>query len=160
MIREANESDLPCLAAALVRLQDAHVEAYPEVYRRFEVGDARSFLSDLLANPDVFVRVATSRGAVVGHAVFRTETSPASLFKHPQRFGHISQIEVEPSARRNGVGRALLEDCERLAVSHGLHRIVLDVWAFNHAAKSFFQSNGYDGFGFKLSRLMDEVSAS
>jgi ribosomal protein S18 acetylase RimI-like enzyme len=152
MIRDANESDLPCLAAAMVRLQEAHVRAFPDIYRRFDAGDALSHLSILLSRSDAIVRVAVHGSAVIGHVVLLIETRPESMFTLSERYGHITQIEVEPGFRRRGYGRLLLADCERLAVAHDLHRIVLDVWAFNNSAKSFFQAIGYDDFGSKLSR--------
>ena len=126
--------------------------AFPNVYRRFEAGDALSHLSELLSRPDATVRVAVHSGAVVGHAVFLIETRPASMFTHSQRYGQIAQIEVEPGFRRRGYGRLLLADCEQIAASHGLRRIVLDVWAFNDSAKSFFKALGYNEFGSKLLR--------
>jgi ribosomal protein S18 acetylase RimI-like enzyme len=152
MIRDAIESDLPCLAAAMVRLQEAHVRAFPDIYRRFDASDALSHLSVLLSRSDAMVRVAVDGDAVAGHVVLLIETRPESMFTHSRRYGHIAQIEVEPDFRRRGYGRLLLADCERLAASHDLRRIVLDVWAFNNSAKSFFQAIGYDDFGSKMSR--------
>ena len=128
------------------------MRAFPEIYRRFDVGDALSHLSVLLSRSDAIVRVAEHEGAVVGHLVFLIEKKPESMFTHAQRFGHITQIEVEPYFRRKGYGRLLLGDCERLAAAHGLRRIVLDVWGFNNSAKSFFQAIGYSDFGSKMSR--------
>ena len=52
MIRDAHEADLPCLAAAMVRLQEAHLRAFPNIYRRFDADDALSHLSVLLSRPD------------------------------------------------------------------------------------------------------------
>ena len=152
MIRDANEADLPCLAAAMVRLQDAHVRAFPDIYRPFDVHDALSHLSDMLSRSDASVRVAEHDGTIVGHVVFLIKTRPKSMFTHSQAYGHVAQIEVEPGFRRKGFGRSLLADCERLATSHGLQRIDLDVWEFNDSAKSFFRANGYNHFGSKLSR--------
>ena len=152
MIRDANPSDLPCLAAAMVRLQEAHVQAFPEIYRHFDVDEAAAHLSELLSDEDAFVRVAEQGGAIAGHVVLLVKTRPESMFAHEARFGLIAQIEVDPQFRRQGHGRALLEDCERISTVHGLHRILLDVWAFNQTAKSFFQELGYEEFGTKMSR--------
>lgn len=152
MIRAANQSDLPELAAAMVRLQDAHAQAFPEVYRRFEADEALAHLSGLLTRSDAFIRVTEDDGSVVGHVVLVVETRPESMFTHPQRFGHVSQIEVEPNSRRRGYGRALLADCDQLAKSHGLASIVLEVWAFNTSGKKFFEVMGYQDFGSKMLR--------
>lgn len=154
MIRDASESGVPCLAEAMVRLQEAHVDAFPEIYRRFDVSEAAAHLTELLARPDTLVRVAEEGGDVFGHVVFVIVKKPESMFTHPQRYGLIAQIEVDPEFRRRGCGRSLLVDCEKLAASHDLERIVLDVWAFNDSAKSFFQSFGYDNFGSKMLRLV------
>jgi ribosomal protein S18 acetylase RimI-like enzyme len=152
MIRDANDSDLSSLAAAMVRLQEAHVIAFPDIYRRLETEDALTHLSGLLSRPNATVRVALHSGAVVGHAVFLIETRPESMFTHSQRYGQIAQIEVEPAFRRRGFGRLLLADCEQIAASHDLHRIALDVWAFNDSAKAFYKALGYNDFGSKLSQ--------
>jgi ribosomal protein S18 acetylase RimI-like enzyme len=154
MIRDAIDSDLPCLAASMVRLQQLHAIAFPEIYRQFDAADALSHLSAVLSRADAMVRVAVDDGSVVGHAVLVVETKPESMFTHPQRYGHITQIEVEPEFRRRGIGRLLLADCEQLARSQNLSRIVLDVWAFNHSAKAFFQALGYDDIGSKLVRTI------
>ncbi len=154
MIRDANESDLACLAAAMVRLQEAHVRAFPEIYRSLDTGDAVSHLSGLLSRPDAFVRVAVHEGNVVGHVVLLIESRPESMFTHSQRYGLLTQVDVEPDFRRRGYGRSLLADCEQLAAAQELRRIVPDVWAFNDAAKAFFRAIGYEDFGFKMSRSL------
>lgn len=154
MIRDATESDLPNLAAAMVRLQDAHVKALPDFYRRFDIDDAIAHMSGLLSQSNAFLRVVVHDVNVVGHVVLLIETRPANLFTHEQRFGHIAQIEVEPDFRRKGYGRLLLADCERIATLHGLHRIGLEVWAFNSSAKMFFYGNGYSDFSYKMSRAV------
>ena len=152
MIRDANESDLPHLATAMLRLQEAHVAAFADIYRRFKTSDALSHLSDLLSRTDAIVRVADDGGAVVGHTVLLFETKPESMFTHSQRNVHLSQIEVEPNFRRRGYGRLLLADCEQIAASHDARRIVLDVWAFNDSANANFGTLGYTALGSKLMR--------
>ncbi len=154
MIRDPNECDLPHLAAAMVRLQESHASAFADIYRRFDAGAALSHLSVVLSRSDTILRVAVDGGTVVGHVVFVIETRPETMFTHAQRFGHITQIEVAPDFRRRGYGRLLLADCERLAEAHDVRRIVLDVWAFNHSAKSFFQEIGYDDCGSKMFRTV------
>jgi len=142
------------LAAAMVRLQQAHVAAFPDIYRPFDAGDATSHLSNLLEQPNAKVRVAESDGTVVGHAVLLIETKPESMFAYSQRYAQIAQIEVEPAFRRQGYGRLLLADCEAIAAKHGSKRIILDVWEFNDSAKSFYEALGYNEFGSKLMRSL------
>jgi len=151
MIRDANQSDLPQLAAASLRLQKAHVEAFPDLFRPFETSDALSNLSELMSRSDAKIRVAIHKDTMVGHVVLLIETKSETLFTFEQRVGRIAQLEVEPDFRRQGYGRLLIADCERIAVAHGLGRIEIGVWGFNGSAKSFYEAVGYDELSKKMS---------
>ena len=128
MIRDAAESDLQVLAKAMVRLQKLHVDAFPNVYKPFTASSAVSHLTDLISLPDFKVRVLIHSNQVAGHAILAVETTSASMFKHAQRYGHLTQIEVAPDYRQLGFGRSLLLDAEDTARKLGLDRILLDVW--------------------------------
>ena len=144
--------DIDCLAAAMVRLQNTHVEAFPNIYRPFGLDDASSHLKQILSLANSTIRVALVGKIVVGHVVFTIEERSQCMFKHAQKYGHIPQIEVNPSYRGAGLGRMLLTDCDQLAKSNKIAHIVLDVWAFNYSARSFFVDFGYEDFGSKLIR--------
>ena len=151
MIRDALASDLASIAAAMVRIQETHARAFPDVYRRFAVGEASSYLSALSNESDSHVRVVEVAGQAVAHAITRIQPRPESLFEHERRVGYVAQIEVEPAHRRNGYGRMLIEDCRELAEASSATRLVLDVWAFNETARDFFRATGWTDFGSKLS---------
>ncbi len=57
--------------------------------------------------------------------------------------GKVADLAVTRDARRAGVGAALMEAAEAWACNRGLDLVVLDVWATNQAALSFYQSLGY-----------------
>ena len=155
MIRNATESDLLELGDAMVRLQQLHVHAFPKVYKPFSASDAILHLTDLLARPEVNVRVLVYSNQIAGHAVLEVESTPANMFKHAQRYGHLTQLEVNPDFRRLGFGRLLLSDADELAKKLKLDRILLDVWAFNDLARDVFSSAGYNPFGSKLVRSIN-----
>ena len=157
MIRDATQSDLQVLADAMVRLQGLHVNAYPNIYKPFTASAAVSHLTDLITNSDFNVRVLVHSDQIAGHAILAVETTPDSMFKHAQRYGHLTQIEVDPNYRQLGFGRSLLLDVEAIAKKLELERILLDVWAFNDSAREFFDAAGYHAFGSKLVRLINPV---
>ncbi|CAD71956.1 MAG TPA: N-acetyltransferase [Rhodopirellula baltica] len=150
MIRDASNGDLGCLADALVRVQHLHADAYPSIYRRFTRADAVSHLDASLAKPDITIRVACDSTKIIGHYILAIESTSESIFKHPQRFAHLHQIEVDPKYRRRGVGKCLLDDASLISAKLGLSRVVLDVWAFNAVARRLFDSAGFSAFGSKL----------
>ncbi|MEP1647485.1 GNAT family N-acetyltransferase, partial [Rhodopirellula bahusiensis] len=110
MIRPATEGDLPSVAESMVRIQMLHADAYPTIYRRFGLADAVSHLETAISNPSITIRIACSGTEVIGHYILAAEVVPESMFKHPQRFGHVHQIEVDPRFRRRGVGKRLIRD--------------------------------------------------
>jgi ribosomal protein S18 acetylase RimI-like enzyme len=152
MIRDAKESDLPAVADGMVRLQQLHVDAYPDVYKPFSESNAISYLSNILSRPDFNIRVAIHSNRLAGHSVLAIESTPPNMFKHAQQYGHLTQVEVDTDFRRLGIGKLLLADVEEIAVRMGLNRILLDVWAFNDSARTFFCAGGYNTFGSKLVR--------
>ncbi|TWU44727.1 putative acetyltransferase YhhY [Rubripirellula tenax] len=150
MIRPASEGDVHRIAESLVRLQNIHADAYPSIYRRFNHADAVTHLQTSLSNPDITIRVACDDTEVIGHYILATESTPETMFKHSQRFGHLHQIEVDPRFRRRGTAKILLNDVISISGKLGLHRVILDVWAFNTAARGLFDSVGFTLFGSKL----------
>lgn len=150
MIRSASEHDVHYIAEALVRVQSLHADAYPSIYRRFSHADAVSHLEKSLLNPDITARVACDGTEIVGHYILATESTLESMFKRSQRFGHLHQIEVDPRFRGRGIAKHMLNDAISIAATLGLPRVVLDVWAFNAAARGLFDSVGFTLFGSKL----------
>jgi ribosomal protein S18 acetylase RimI-like enzyme len=156
MIRDACDSDLPRLAAAMVRIQNRQIEAYPGIFRPFTTEDAVQHLARLLEQSTAVVRVAVSSGAIAGHVVLSVQARPESMFTHSQRIGHIAQIEVGREYRRRGYGRLLLQDCVQIAIAQNLSRIDLDVWSYNTSAQSFFRICGFRDLASKMSLPVTE----
>ncbi len=64
------------------------------------------------------------------------------------RRGHVADLAVTESARRAGVGRALMQAGESWARDRGLPVLSLDVWSTNKRALEF-----YDRMGFRAESL-------
>ncbi|MEO6984820.1 MAG: tRNA (adenosine(37)-N6)-threonylcarbamoyltransferase complex dimerization subunit type 1 TsaB [Paralcaligenes sp.] len=58
--------------------------------------------------------------------------------------GHVLLIAVAPDAQRKGVGAHLLACCERVALSHGLRRLILEVRPSNERAIAFYKHHGFN----------------
>ena len=157
MIRNATEHDLSRVAEGMVRLQQLHVNAYPKVYKPFSQSDAVSYLTGILSRPEFNIRVAINSDQIAGHSVLAVESTQKTMFKHAQKFGHVTQMEVDPEFQRRGIGKSLLDDACKLATQLGLNRIALDVWAFNDAARDLFIDCDFAPFGSKLVRVIDRV---
>lgn len=63
-------------------------------------------------------------------------------FKAPKR-GRITELIVSENCRSKGVGTLLLKAMERYLHNIGCKDILLAVFAYNEAAVSFYEKNGY-----------------
>jgi len=86
-----------------------------------------------------FVAEATgSEGAVVGYVVADTvEAGGIPL-------GHIKDLAVDPEYRRRGIARTLLSRALAALASSGTSRVKLEVRRTNEAARSLYESFGFE----------------
>ena len=63
------------------------------------------------------------------------------------RTARIYSLAVDPAQARRGVGRALLQACERYARAHGLEALRLEVRYDNPAAIALYEKIGFRPFG-------------
>ena len=61
--------------------------------------------------------------------------------------GYIGNIAVEPSARRRGIGAAILDELIRQGREKGLSFLTLEVRQSNGAAQALYLSRGFDVVG-------------
>jgi RimJ/RimL family protein N-acetyltransferase len=103
------------------------------------------------------VIVAEDAGEIVGRLSIARDSHPACA--------HVADIGlmVAQGARRQGVGRALLEAAERWARSSGIAKIELHVFPYNDAALALYERAGYEREGYRRvhfrrgGRLVDAI---
>jgi RimJ/RimL family protein N-acetyltransferase len=144
-IRPADPAD----AEQLARLADA-VSAEPEGWlisvagEWRSAGDERRYLKALRRYPHAAVFVAEQEdGHLVGRLSVGRDPHPASA--HVADVGLMVAIE----ARRQGVGRALLEAAVDWARGAGVRKLELHVFPWNEAAIALYESFGFEREGFR-----------
>lgn len=148
VIRHAGPGD----AAALVALAAA-VAAEPEGWLLSDgdwrsVADERRYLKAARNSPDFAVLLAeTGNGAVVGRLSIARDLHPASA--HVAELG----VLVAATARRQGVGTALLAAAEEWARAAGISRIELQVFPHNTPAIRLYERLGYQAEGVRRQRV-------
>ena len=91
-------------------------------------------LREELENPHAVFRVAVDEtGSVLGYVGMH----------HLLDEGFITNVAVSPSARRQGVGKALLADLAAYGTAHSLYRITLEVRVGNTPAITLYEGEGY-----------------
>ena len=126
LIRPAERRDLD----ALLRIEDA---AFPtdRLTRRDFAHALRSVTIDM--------GVAEENGVVTGY--FQVHRRRGSTL------GRLATIAVDPGAAGSGIGRALMEAAEQVAVDGGCDRLRLEVRADNGRAIGIYARAGYRSIG-------------
>jgi ribosomal-protein-alanine N-acetyltransferase len=94
-------------------------------------------LREELARAWARLRVARGPdGAVLGYV----------LFWHVVDEIHLLNVAVAPSSRRQGIGRALVEDVLAYARAHDASKVLLEVRASNEAALRLYERLGFERF--------------
>jgi ribosomal protein S18 acetylase RimI-like enzyme len=134
-------------------MDELHHALLPGYFRRPPVpARPRAEVERILRSDDESLRVAVEDEELVGlcHAqIYDTPPLPAMT---PCRRAHIDSLVVAATARRRGVGRALVEDAAAWGRARGATEIVLTVWAGNEAAERFYEALGFGSVNRVLGR--------
>ncbi len=116
------------------RMAEGDLSRLAEVETRcFTIPWSRSMLEEELANPNALYLVAEQDDMILGYA--------GSWLVFDE--GHITNIAVEPSARRTGVGRTLLAALLEGMHGAGVRSATLEVRRGNAPAIALYQSFGF-----------------
>ena len=88
-------------------------------------------------------------GAIVGSLWLAVQTFAAASA------GYVFNVEVDDAHRRKGFARRALLELEARARALGLASIGLSVFAFNHGARSLYDSLGYAVTGVAMKKRQD-----
>ncbi len=145
-IRHADIAEFDALAELFEQLDEHHRLALPHIFRAPASGlrDADS-LQALIDGPESAILVAEQEKdrSPLGLAVLIDRRRPESPVRAAQRFVEIDALVVRASARRRGVGRALIAASRQWALSRGITSQELSVWSFNHGAEALYEQMGF-----------------
>lgn len=143
-LRLAVEGDYEAYCALYHQVNDVHVAAFPDTFRRpDEPPRAMESYQALLVDPFTQILLAVLDGRVVGYVhTFLRDRSPIPIMV-PARFAVVDTLVVDHNCRRKGVGRALMAAAEEWAQANGAFYVELNVWTFNRGAINLYEELGY-----------------
>src|ERR1700712_1542721 len=109
-LRRATADDAPTLCQLNRAVQELHAEHAPALFKPWrDEAAALSFFAGLLTQTRNHFELAHADGVAAGYVWWSLEQRSESTFRYPITRLYVHHIAVEPSCRRRGVGRALLE---------------------------------------------------
>jgi len=102
---------------------------------------SRAELKFFLFHPAGISLVAADEGGIAGFAIAETR------MHHGQPVGHIVTIDVDPSRRRQGVGRLLMDAVMEGCREAGVSRLQLEVAVDNDGGVAFYKELGFSPAG-------------
>ena len=115
--------------------------ALDQVCFRAGIAYSRAELKYFLFRPVGISLVAADQEGIAGFAVAETR------MQHGESVGHIVTIDVDPSRRRQGVGRLLMDAVMKRCREAGMARLQLEVAVDNDGAISFYKRLGFNPAG-------------
>ncbi|KAL7813491.1 acyl-CoA N-acyltransferase [Trichoderma gracile] len=99
--------------------------------------------------PSLFQVCEDAEGNIVGYIMGKVESSP-DAYKYSEHYlpwhAHITALTVAPEARRQGIGKILVEQLEAAADAHNAWFMDLFVRSSNAKAIAFYKELGYSVF--------------
>ncbi len=143
-VRRAEAGDAVLLSRLNADVHAVHVEGLPD---RFKPPSDETFpvslVLELLARPATLMFLAHVADAPAGYLYAEIMRLPENAVRYAASMVYIHHISARPELRGMGVGKALLDAARTAGHDQGISRLGLDVWTFNAAARSFFQSQGF-----------------
>lgn len=98
-------------------------------------------IQDMIEDPEYDLMIACIEDKIVGMLAVVTETYSDDLLKAP--FSTIEFIEVYPEYQSKGIGKAFLQEAEKIARAKGHQYLELQVWETNVNAINLYKKNGF-----------------
>ena len=99
---------------------------------------ARAFLIDRLNNKESVIFIAEANGKIQGFTQLYPTFSSVSL----ERFFILNDLFVIPEARGQGIGKAILNHCQKWAEKHQLKGLALET-ASDNPAQALYEREGW-----------------
>jgi len=144
IVRPGTEEDLPQMLRLWREMMDFHARVEPR-FRPLpspagEQAWEKHLREHVWGSEDWCVFVAEADGRLIGQ-IMGVLRDQVPVFE-PERYGYVTDIVVDVTARRSGVGRALFEALEAWFCQRGVSHLQLQVAHDNPVSQAFWRAVG------------------
>jgi GNAT superfamily N-acetyltransferase len=143
-VRRAIAADAEAITRIARDVHAMHAGALPEVFQPSLAEEAGAADFARLTSSDGHLLLAAHDGReVVGYAHAEVQRQPPSPYKRAAARLHVHAMGVSAAHRGKGTGSALLAALREEARRRSLDGLSLEVYAFNEAARRFYEREGF-----------------
>ena len=107
------------------------------------------------AKDDGVILIAEESGTALGYATILTNViEDGSADEVAYSYAHVGDLVVSQGARRRGIGKLLLQECERRARIAGRDELRISVLALNEGAHKTYRSFGFDDLHINMRKIL------
>lgn len=150
VIRKLTSKDYEQAEALFHKLHNIHVAALPDMFKERDLIYRKRDFKKLIKSKDKILLCAEEKGRII--AVSNTKLCTSGMTEMKMAF--MDAIYVEEGYRKNGVGKQLFSETERLAKEWGAKRLDLSVWSFNKTALGFYEALGMQIQNYTLEKVL------
>jgi GNAT superfamily N-acetyltransferase len=155
-IREYRETDAEQVMSLIRELQAHEVALFD---RMKPVADMAHWYIDLLkkqcAKDEGIILIAEEDDRALGYATILTNViEDGSADEIAYSYAHVGDLVVLKEARRRGIGKLLLHECERRARVAGRDELRISVLALNEGAHETYRSFGFADLHINMRKML------
>jgi ribosomal protein S18 acetylase RimI-like enzyme len=144
-VRRAKPEELEAVLNLWVEMMRVHADLDPRFSTAPGASDAfRPTLQAWIADDGRRVLVAVADGQVVGYAIGSIAENPPNFAT--RRYGHVSDICVDPEWRRQGLAHRLWAGLRTWFRQQGMNVVQLHSAALNPASQAFWRHAGFQDY--------------
>ncbi|KAI9131334.1 GNAT family N-acetyltransferase [Acaryochloris sp. CCMEE 5410] len=156
IIRKIERADISAVANLMTHLSQIAVQSHPDIHRPLLVDHAREYLEEKIEAEQEFIYVAVADDQLVGYIHFEFCERAETIFSYARKNLYLHQIYVVKEFRRKGVGSQLISTMKQFAQEiENLKWIWFDMYTSNSSALKFYQSQGFEAIGTRMSLGQD-----
>ena len=140
-IREARVEDCGQVLNLLTQLQNIHTEKRSDIFRSGQVAMNKEEFFFFFGKENEKTIVAETEGKIIGMIVLKIIKVNNPILQS-RVVGLIDDFIVDPTYRKKGVGKELLDTARRIAIEKKVESLELNVWGFNESSIHFYMQNG------------------
>ena len=144
-IRDYTPADEAALLDLVRQLQVHEGQVYDRMKRPEEIGPwyIRG-LETQCAESAGRILVGVSEAKVVAYATILTRVENDSIDEVPNTYALVGDLAVTQARRGEGIGKAMLAECERIAQAAGARWLRINALARNTQARATYRTYGFD----------------